>query len=196
MNLGAYTHSSAVVDERVSIGEGTKLWHFVHVSKDARIGRNCNLGQNCFVGVGVKIGNNVRVQNNVSVYAGVEIHDDVFLGPSMVFTNDLWPRSGINKAVISTVVERGASIGANATIVCGNTVGAYSTIGAGAVLTHSSVPHGLYVGVPAHQIGWVSHSGEKLALPVNLPVGETAVATCPTSGIMYQLNDGRLKCLK
>lgn len=159
-----YAHPTAVVDDDVSIGEGTKIWHFVHVSSGARIGARCVLGQNCYVGNGVRIGDGVRVQNNVSIYAGVEVEDDAFLGPSCVFTNVVNPRSFVERKeeFAITRVGRGASIGANATIVCGHSLGAFSFVGAGAVVTRDVLAHALVVGNPARQMGWVCRCGDRL----------------------------------
>lgn len=161
----AYVHPSAIVDDGVELGEGAKIWHFVHVSKGASIGAGSVLGQNVFVGNGVRIGAGVKIQNNVSVYAGVEVEDDVFLGPSCVFTNVNNPRAFVERKdeFRRTKVGRGASIGANATVVCGHDVGAYAFVGAGAVVTKDVPPHALVVGTPARRIGWVCRCGEKLA---------------------------------
>ena len=175
----AFVHPTAIVDEGAELGEDTKVWHFVHVSKGARIGRRCSLGQNVFVGQGVTLGDGVKVQNNVSIYEGVEIADDVFLGPSCVFTNVNNPRAFIERKTEYrlTRVGRGASVGANATIVCGHDIGAYAFIGAGAVITKSVAPHALVVGNPARRIGWMSRSGERL------PAGPRP--TCPRTGEQY-----------
>lgn len=177
-------HPTAVVDTGAVIGDGTVIWHFCHVYASARIGDRCSLGQNVMIGPGVLIGNGVRIQNNVSVFAGVTIEDDVFCGPSMVFTNVLTPRAFVDRKedLVSTLVRRGASIGANATIVCGVTVGSYSLVGAGAVVTHDVPDHGLVVGNPARQIGWVSHEGERLGADLR----------CPRTGSQYREIDGRL----
>lgn len=168
-----FIHETAIIDEGAQIGNGTKIWHFCHVMKTAEIGENCVLGQNVFVGNKVKLGNNVRVQNNVSVYEGVICEDDVFLGPSMVFTNVLNPRSSVNRKeqFKETHVKRGVTIGANATIVCGATLGKYCFIGAGAVVTKNVIPFALMVGVPAKQKGWVSKSG--IVLGEDLVCSET-----------------------
>lgn len=156
-----FKHSSAIVDEGAAIGENTKVWHFSHVMKGAKIGSDCVVGQNCFIANKVVIGNKVKIQNNVSVYEGVICEDDVFLGPSMVFTNVINPRSAIEKKneFKKTVVKKGASIGANATIICGVTIGSYSMIGAGAVVTKDIPDYALVVGNPAKQIGWVDEAG-------------------------------------
>ncbi|MCS6930411.1 MAG: N-acetyltransferase [Saprospiraceae bacterium] len=181
-----YAHPTAVIDEGCEIGEGTRIWHFCHIMPGARIGRNCILGQNVFVGSGVVLGNNVKVQNNVSIYTGVECADDVFLGPSMVFTNVLNPRSAVERKneFRRTRVGRGASIGANATIICGHDIGEYAFIGAGAVVTKDVLPYALVVGNPARQIGWMSEYGERLHFDAN------GLAICPSSGERYVLENG------
>lgn len=181
----AYIHSTAVLDEGCSIGKDTRIWHFCHIMKDAVIGEQCNLGQNVVVSPGVRLGRNVKVQNNVSIYTGVICEDDVFLGPSMVFTNVLNPRSAINRRgqYLETKVEKGASIGANVTVVCGHTIGAYALIGAGAVITKDIPPYSLWVGNPAKQIGWVSEYGHRLEFD------ERGEATCMESGEKYGLDD-------
>jgi UDP-2-acetamido-3-amino-2,3-dideoxy-glucuronate N-acetyltransferase len=160
----AFVHETAIVDDDVELGEGTKIWHFVHVSAGARIGARCVLGQNCYVGNGVRIGDGVRVQNNVSIYAGVEVEDDAFLGPSCVFTNVVNPRSFVERKdeFATTRVGRGASVGANATIVCGHSLGAYCFVGAGAVVTKDVPAYALVVGNPARRMGWVCRCGERL----------------------------------
>ncbi len=180
-----FIHETAVVDDGAQIGSGTKVWHFCHVMGTAQIGENCVLGQNVFIGNRAVLGNNVKVQNNVSVYEGVICEDDVFLGPSMVFTNVVNPRSAVNRKeeFKPTLVKRGASIGANATIVCGTTLGAYCFVGAGAVITKDVKPFALMVGVPARQRGWVSRSGAIL--------GDDLV--CPETGEKYILADDFLK---
>jgi UDP-2-acetamido-3-amino-2,3-dideoxy-glucuronate N-acetyltransferase len=157
-------HPSAIIDEGSLIGNGTKIWHFCHIMKGCSIGENCSLGQNVFIGSNVKPGNNVRIQNNVSVYEGVICEDDVFLGPSMVVTNVINPRSAISRKseFANTIVRKGATIGANATIVCGNEIGKYAFIGAGAVVTKAVQPYALVVGNPASQSGWMSESGHRL----------------------------------
>jgi UDP-2-acetamido-3-amino-2,3-dideoxy-glucuronate N-acetyltransferase len=179
-----FIHESAIVDAGAKIGAGTKIWHFTHVMGTAEIGENCVLGQNVFVGNKVKMGNNVKVQNNVSLYEGVDCEDDVFLGPSMVFTNVINPRSAVNRKeeFKKTLVRKGVSIGANATIVCGITLGEFCFIGAGAVVTKDVKPFALMVGVPARQKGWVSKSGAIL--------GENLV--CPETGEIYILANGFL----
>jgi len=182
-------HDTAVIDEGCTIGKGTKIWHFSHIMKEAVIGENCNIGQNVVVSPGVILGNNVKVQNNVSIYTGVICEDDVFLGPSMVFTNISNPRSAVIRRdrYVTTMVRRGASIGANATIVCGNEIGEYSLIGAGAVITKNVKPFALVVGNPGRQTGWVSEYGHKLAF------NSEGVAVCPESGQKYLLADERVK---
>lgn len=184
-----FAHETTLIDAGCSIGKGTKIWHFSHIMKDAVIGDNCNLGQNVVVSPGVILGNNVKVQNNVSIYTGVICEDDVFLGPSMVFTNISNPRSAVIRRdqYVTTTVRRGASIGANATIVCGNEIGEYSLIGAGAVITKNVKPFALVVGNPGRQTGWVSEYGHKLAFNSN------GVAVCPESGQKYLLADERVK---
>ena len=180
-----FVHETAVVDADVQIGQGSKVWHFSHIMPHCSLGANCILGQNVFLGDSVTIGSGVKIQNNVSVYSGVEIEDDVFLGPSMVFTNVNAPRSFIEqKNYARTVVKKGASIGANATIVCGNTIGAYAFIGAGAVVTHEVPDFAFMYGVPAKQQGWVSRAGARL----NFDDGTTAL--CETTGEKYELRNG------
>lgn len=181
--INYFSHESAVIDDNCKIGSGTKIWHFSHVMSNSSIGRNCNIGQNVVISPGVKIGNNCKIQNNVSVYTGVNCEDDVFLGPSMVFTNVINPRSEINRQgqYLKTTVKRGATIGANATIVCGNEIGEYSFIGAGSVVTKRIKPFSLVVGNPAKQIGWMSKYGHKLVF------NENGFAECEESGEHYQL---------
>ncbi len=183
-------HPTAIVDEGAEIGAGTKVWHWVHISGGARIGENCSFGQNVFVANDVVIGNGVRVQNNVSIYDAVRLEDDVFCGPSMVFTNVYNPRAAVSRKdeYRTTTVRRGATIGANATIVCGVELGQYCFIAAGAVVNRDVRPYALMAGVPARQIGWMSESGERLALPVEGD-GE---AQCPQSGETYRLAAGEL----
>ena len=183
MEKDFYAHETAVIDEGSSIGRGSKIWHFSHVMKDAVIGEKCNLGQNVVVSPGVKLGNNVKVQNNVSIYTGVICEDDVFLGPSMVFTNIINPRSAVIRRdqYVTTIVRKGASIGANATIVCGNEIGEYSLIGAGAVITRDVKPFAIVIGNPGRQTGWVSEYGHKLSFD------NDGVAICPESGQKYKL---------
>jgi UDP-2-acetamido-3-amino-2,3-dideoxy-glucuronate N-acetyltransferase len=181
-----FAHETAVVDEGCKIGKGTKIWLFSHIMAGSEIGENCNIGQNVVISPGVKLGKNVKVQNNVSIYTGVICEDDVFLGPSMVFTNIINPRSAINRknSYVSTIVESGASIGANSTILCGNKIGSYAFIGAGAVVTKDVKPYALVVGNPARQTGWMSEFGHKLKFD------ETGVASCPESGEKYRLEGG------
>jgi UDP-2-acetamido-3-amino-2,3-dideoxy-glucuronate N-acetyltransferase len=181
-------HETAIVDPGCSIGEGTVIRHFSHIMSGCTIGRNCRIGQNVVVSPGVALGNGVKVQNNVSVYTGVTCEDDVFLGPGCVFTNISNPRSAISRKHLfeKTHVERGASIGANATIVCGCTIGAYALVGAGAVVTKDVPPYALVVGNPARQAGWVSEYGHRLDFD-----GE-GFASCPESGELYCLADGKV----
>jgi UDP-2-acetamido-3-amino-2,3-dideoxy-glucuronate N-acetyltransferase len=190
--MAYYAHPSAYVDEPCTIGDGTKIWHFCHIMPQARIGRGCILGQNVFVASGVKIGDNVKIQNNVSVYAGVELEDDVFCGPSCVFTNVINPRSQIVRRdeYLPTLVRRGATIGANATILCGATIGRYAFIGAGAVVRGDVPDYALVLGVPARQHGWMSRHGHRLGQP-----DAEGLMRCPQSGWRYQLQDGALRCL-
>jgi UDP-2-acetamido-3-amino-2,3-dideoxy-glucuronate N-acetyltransferase len=187
--MNNYTvHESAIVDDGATIGDATRIWHFVHVCSGAVIGRGCSLGQNVFVGDKVVIGDNVKIQNNVSVYDNVTLEDDVFCGPSMVFTNVYNPRSAISRKseYRGTLVRRGATLGANSTIVCGTTIGQYAFIGAGAVINKDVPDFALMVGVPARQIGWMSRFGEQL----DLPLEGTAETTCPHTGERYRLEDG------
>ena len=179
-----FAHETAEIDEGSQIGAGTKIWHFSHIMPDARIGERCNIGQNVVISPGVALGDNVKIQNNVSVYTGVICEDDVFLGPSMVFTNITNPRSAIIRRdqYVETRVLKGASIGANATIICGNTLGRYCLIGAGAVVTKSVPDYALVVGNPARQIGWVSAYGHRLDFD------DTGLAVCPESHQKYILD--------
>jgi UDP-2-acetamido-3-amino-2,3-dideoxy-glucuronate N-acetyltransferase len=179
-----FCHETAIVDAGVEIGSGSKIWHFAHVLSGSKIGANCNLGQNVMVGPNVRIGNGCKVQNNVAVYEGVTLEDDVFCGPSMVFTNVLLPRAHVSRRseFLPTLIKRGASIGANATIVCGHTIGAYAMIGAGAVVTRDVPDFALMIGAPARRIGWVSRSGERLK----------ADLVCPRTGENYRLENGKL----
>lgn len=183
-----FAHETAVIDEGCTIGRGTRIWHFSHIMKGAVIGESCNIGQNVVVSPGVTLGNNVKVQNNVSIYTGVICEDDVFLGPSMVFTNITNPRSAVIRRdqYVTTMVRRGASIGANATIVCGNEIGEYSLIGAGTVITKNVKPFALVVGNPGRQTGWVSEYGHKLSF------NSEGIALCPESGQKYQLAEERV----
>jgi UDP-2-acetamido-3-amino-2,3-dideoxy-glucuronate N-acetyltransferase len=189
--MAFWQHASAVVDDGAQIGDNTKVWHFSHVCAGARIGADCSLGQGVFVGNDVSIGRNVKIQNQVSVYDAVTLEDDVFCGPSMVFTNVYNPRSAVPRKneYRRTLVRRGATLGANCTIVCGATVGEYAFVGAGAVVKGDVPPHALMVGVPARQIGWMSRHGEKL----DLPVSGQGRATCPGSGEVYELSDQGLR---
>lgn len=181
-----FAHETAVIDGGCKIGKGTKIWHFSHIMTGSEVGENCNIGQNVVVSPGVKLGRNVKVQNNVSIYTGVICEDDAFLGPSMVFTNIINPRSAIIRkdSYVSTLVEKGASIGANSTIICGNTIGRFSFIGAGAVVTKDVKPYALVVGNPARQTGWMSEYGHKLKFD------EKGIAVCPESGEKYRIQDG------
>lgn len=188
--MSAYqAHETAVIDAGCVIGEGTRIWHFSHIMSGCTIGERCNIGQNVVISPGVVLGNNVKVQNNVSVYTGVICEDDVFLGPSCVFTNVINPRSAIERkhAYQQTLVEKGATIGANATIVCGHTIGRYALIGAGAVVTKEVLPYALVVGNPSRQIGWVSEYGHRLDFD------EEGRAVCPESGEVYELKEGRVR---
>lgn len=189
--MSIYINSTAIVDEGCEIGEGTKIWHFSHIMKGCRIGEGCNIGQNVVVSPDVVLGRNVKVQNNVSVYTGVICEDDVFLGPSMVFTNVINPRSHVSRKneYKQTILRRGCSIGANATIVCGHEIGEYALIGAGTVVTKNIKPYALVVGNPARQIGWVSRYGMKLKFDAD------GFATCPETGEKYELKDGEVKSL-
>jgi UDP-2-acetamido-3-amino-2,3-dideoxy-glucuronate N-acetyltransferase len=184
-----FAHETAVIDEGATIGKGTKIWHFSHVMPHSELGERCNLGQNVVISPHVKLGRNVKVQNNVSVYTGVICEDDVFLGPSMVFTNIVNPRSAINRRdeYVETNVRKGASIGANATIICGNELGAYCLIGAGAVITKPVPAYALMVGNPAKQIGWVSEFGHRLHFD------EQGKAACPESKEVYELHNESVK---
>lgn len=181
-------HPTAIVDEGAQIGDGSRIWHWVHISAGATIGRDCSFGQNVFVGNKVTIGNNCKVQNNVSIYDNVTLEDDVFCGPSMVFTNVYNPRSSVSRKdeYRNTLVKRGVTIGANATIVCGSTLGEYAFVAAGAVINRNVKPFALMAGVPARQIGWMSQFGERLTLPL---VGN-AEATCEETGKKYVLRNG------
>jgi UDP-2-acetamido-3-amino-2,3-dideoxy-glucuronate N-acetyltransferase len=178
-----FAHETAVIDEGCTIGEGTKIWHFTHIMTGAVIGKKCNLGQNVVVSPGVTLGNNVKVQNNVSIYTGVICEDDVFLGPSMVFTNVVNPRSAVVRRdqYQQTLVRKGATIGANATIVCGITLGEYCFVGAGAVVIRDVKAYALVVGNPARRIGWMSEYGHRLHFD------EEGIAVCPESGVKYRL---------
>ena len=181
-----YAHETAIIDEGCTIGKGSKIWHFSHIMPNCVLGENCNIGQNVVVSPEVVLGNNVKVQNNVSIYTGVTCADDVFLGPSCVFTNVTNPRSGVNRRgqYSRTHVGKGASIGANATIVCGHDIGEFAFIGAGAVVTKNVPAYALLVGNPARQMGWMSEFGHRLVFD------ETGKAVCPESGQVYQLSNG------
>jgi UDP-2-acetamido-3-amino-2,3-dideoxy-glucuronate N-acetyltransferase len=181
-----FIHSTAVVDEGAQLGAGTKIWHFCHLSPSCKVGERCNIGQNVFIDNNTVIGNGVKIQNNVSVYNGVVIEDDVFLGPSMVFTNVINPRSFIERKneFKETIVRQGASIGANATILCGVEIGAYAMIGAGAVITKNVLPYSIMTGNPARQTGWISEVG------INLHFNADGLAVCPQTGKTYKLKNG------
>jgi len=181
-------HPTAIVDEGAQIGDGSRVWHWVHISGGAKSGRDCSFGQNVFVGNRVVIGNNCKVQNNVSVYDNVTLEDDVFCGPSMVFTNVYNPRSAVSRKdeYRNTLVKRGVTLGANSTVVCGTTLGEYAFVAAGAVINRNVKPYALMAGVPAKQIGWMSRFGERLDLPL---VGN-AETLCPHTGLKYVLRDG------
>jgi UDP-2-acetamido-3-amino-2,3-dideoxy-glucuronate N-acetyltransferase len=183
MTTEFFVHPSSFIDEPCQIGSGVKIWHFSHIMQHSIIGNGCNIGQNVVIGAHVKLGTNVKIQNNVSVYEGVECEDDVFLGPSMVFTNVINPRSAVIRKheFKKTLVCKGASVGANATIVCGNQIGAYAMIGAGAVVTKNVLPYALVVGNPAKQIGWVSEHGNRLHF------SNEGEAICPETGQQYRL---------
>ncbi|RDC62963.1 acyltransferase [Adhaeribacter pallidiroseus] len=187
-----FQHESAYVDKGCAIGKGTKIWHFSHIMPNCKIGQNCNIGQNVVISPQVILGNNVKIQNNVSVYTGVVCEDDVFLGPSMVFTNVINPRSAVNRRnqYATTKVGKGASIGANATIVCGHDIGAYAFIGAGAVVTKSVPSFALLVGNPAKQIGWMSEFGHRLKFNAD------NIAVCPESAQEYVLEAGSVRRIK
>lgn len=186
-----YAHPSAIIDEGCSIGEGTKVWHFSHIMPNCIIGEQCNIGQNVVISPEVVLGKNVKVQNNVSIYTGVQCEDDVFLGPSMVFTNVTNPRSAINRKnqYAKTIVKKGATIGANATIVCGHDIGRYAFIGAGAVVTKTVPDYALVIGNPARQTGWMSEYGHKLTFD------KDGLALCPESNEQYKLQNGSVSKL-
>jgi len=186
--MSFFAHETAVVDEGCVIGEGTKIWHFSHIMPNCELGERCNIGQNVVVSPDVKLGKNVKVQNNVSIYTGVICEDDVFLGPSMVFTNVINPRSAVNRKneYAKTIVKKGASIGANATIVCGHDIGAFAFIGAGSVVTKTVPDYALVVGNPARQIGWMSEYGHRLEF------NENGVAICPESQDQYKLENNQV----
>jgi UDP-2-acetamido-3-amino-2,3-dideoxy-glucuronate N-acetyltransferase len=186
---GYFAHPTAVIDEGCEIGAGTKIWHFSHIMSNCRIGENCNIGQNVVVSPEVVLGNNVKVQNNVSIYTGVTCEDDVFLGPSMVFTNITNPRSAVVRrgSYERTTVKCGATIGANATIVCGHDIGEFAFIGAGTVITKTVAPYALVVGNPGRQIGWMSEYGHRLHFD------ENGLSTCPEGKEQYALKDGLVR---
>ncbi len=188
-NNNIQIHETAVIDEPCEIGEGTKIWHFTHLMKNSKLGKDCNLGQNVVVSPNVTLGNNVKVQNNVSIYTGVNCEDDVFLGPSMVFTNVTNPRSAVNRRdqYAKTLVKKGATIGANATIVCGNEIGRFAFIGAGAVVTKEVPDYALVVGNPAKHIGWMSEYGHRLQFD------DEGKAICPESEETYILEDNKVR---
>lgn len=183
-----FAHETAVIDQGCEIGKGTKIWHFSHIMKDCIIGENCNIGQNVVVSPGVVLGKNVKIQNNVSIYTGVVCEDDVFLGPSMVFTNVINPRSAVNRKseYAKTLVKKGASIGANATIVCGHTIGEFAFIGAGTVVTRDVPPYALIIGNPGRQSGWMSEYGHRLQFNAE------GIAVCPESNETYQFKNGQV----
>ena len=187
-----FAHETAIIDANCTIGEGTKIWHFSHIMSNCEIGDNCNLGQNVVISPDVKLGKNVKVQNNVSIYTGVVCEDDVFLGPSMVFTNVTNPRSAVNRrgSYQKTVVKKGATIGANATVVCGHDIGEFAFIGAGAVVTKDIPAYALVVGNPSQQIGWMSEFGHRLNF------NEEGIAVCPESGDKYHLNNNTVNKIK
>lgn len=187
-----FKHESAYVDNDCVIGEGTKIWHFSHIMSQCTLGKVCNIGQNVVISPNVVLGNNVKIQNNVSVYTGVICEDDVFLGPSMVFTNVINPRSHVNRKdqYMPTIIRRGASVGANATVVCGNEIGKYALIGAGSVVTKPIADYALVVGNPARQIGWVSEYGHRLHFD------EDGVAFCPETGQEYLLKENKVVRVK
>ena len=187
-NQDFFAHETAVIDDGCKIGNGTKIWHFSHIMPKSILGEHCNIGQNVVISPEVVLGNNVKVQNNVSIYTGVICEDDVFLGPSMVFTNVINPRSAVQRKnqYQKTIVKKGASIGANATIICGNNIGEYAFIGAGAVVVKEVLPYALVVGNPSKQIGWISEFGHRLNFD------ENQLAICPESKEKYQLKDNRV----
>lgn len=186
-----FSHETAIIDEGCEIGKGTKIWHFSHIMSNCKIGENCNIGQNVVVSPDVVLGKNVKIQNNVSIYTGVICEDDVFLGPSMVFTNVINPRSAVNRKneYLKTTVKHGASIGANATIVCGHDIGRFAFIGAGAVVTKTVPDYALVIGNPARQAGWMSEYGHKLNFDKN------GIAICPESNEKYQLKENTVSKL-
>lgn len=189
--MNYFAHPTAVIDEGANVGEGSRVWHFAHLMPDCSVGEHCVIGQNVFIASHVTLGNNVHVQNNVSIYEGVVCEDDVFLGPSMVFTNIKNPRSAVPRKgqYLTTTVRRGATIGANATVVCGVEIGAYSLVGAGAVVTRDILPFALVMGTPARQEGWVSRYGHRLSF------NNDDLASCPESGEQYSLKEGKVTLL-
>jgi UDP-2-acetamido-3-amino-2,3-dideoxy-glucuronate N-acetyltransferase len=189
MDKSYFTHKTAVIDPGCKIGTGSKIWHFTHVMTGASIGNNCNIGQNVFIAQDVSLGNNVKIQNNVSVYSGITCEDDVFLGPSMVFTNIINPRSAVVRKgnYLKTYVRKGATIGANATILCGIEIGKYAFIGAGAVVTKSVLPYSLVIGNPAKHVGWMSEAGHRLDF------NEENVALCPESNEKYVIDNDKVE---
>lgn len=188
IKMSIFIHESSYVDQPCEVGDGTKVWHFSHIMENCRIGLNCNIGQNVVVSPQVILGNNVKVQNNVSIYTGVSCEDDVFLGPSVVFTNVLNPRSSINRQnqYVKTTIKKGATIGANVTIVCGNNIGCYAFIGAGAVVTKEVLDYALVMGNPARQTGWMSEKGMKLEFD------KSGTAICSLGGERYLLENGKV----
>ena len=192
MERGYFAHETAVIDDGCSIGEGTRIWHFSHIMTGAVLGRDCNIGQNVVISPGVVLGNNVKVQNNVSVYTGVTCEDDVFLGPSCVFTNVINPRSAVCRRgeYAATRVGRGATIGANATVVCGHDIGEWAFVGAGAVITKDVPDYALVLGNPARQTGWMSRAGYRLEF------SQDGMAVCPGTGEKYLLNDGKVTLIE
>ncbi|MEW4922378.1 acyltransferase [Algibacter sp. 2305UL17-15] len=188
MSKDYFSHETAVVDEGSVIGDNVKIWHFSHIMPNCEIGDLCNIGQNVVISPKVKLGKNVKVQNNVSIYTGVECEDDVFLGPSMVFTNVINPRSAVNRRgqYAKTIIKKGASIGANATIICGNDIGEYAFVGAGAVVTKKVLPYALVVGNPAMHLGWVSEYGHRLNF------NQEGLAICPESNEEYKLKENKV----
>ncbi len=188
-----FAHESSFIDEGCTIGKGTKIWHFTHVMSNCVLGENCNLGQNVVVSPGVKLGNNVKVQNNVSIYTGVECEDDVFLGPSCVFTNVINPRAFIERKneYLTTLIKKGVTLGANCTIICGITIGEYAFIAAGAVVTKNIQPFALIAGVPAIQIGWMTKYGKR----IDLPLTGTGIYNCPFTKDTYVLSIEGIKCI-
>ena len=190
--MSGLIHETAIIDSGAEIGDGTSVWHWVHICAKAKIGRDCSLGQNVYVGNNVIIGNGVRIQNNVSVYDNVTLEDCVFCGPSMVFTNVINPRSEVSRKheYRNTLVKKGASLGANCTIVCGNTIGEYAFVGAGAVVTKNVADYALVTGVPARHVGWVSRQGHRL----DLPLEGDAQAKCPGNGEVYKLKGSVVVC--